>query len=119
VSPPVHENQLSKSNKLDAEAIWLYRKRRDTKVDGGLMSFWCISCESLGVSSIAHVRKHFGGKGPTFTHESFDQDHQCVPSAVQQLVVRFKKQLYQEVANYPLKSLNIIYQETTPSLLTN
>jgi hypothetical protein len=23
VSPPVHENQLSKSNKLDAEAIWL------------------------------------------------------------------------------------------------
>jgi hypothetical protein len=24
VSPPVHENQLSKSNKLDAEAIWLY-----------------------------------------------------------------------------------------------
>jgi hypothetical protein len=25
VSPPVHENQLSKSNKLDAEAIWLYQ----------------------------------------------------------------------------------------------
>jgi hypothetical protein len=25
VSPPVHENQLSKSNKLDAEAIWLYK----------------------------------------------------------------------------------------------
>jgi hypothetical protein len=24
VSPPVHEDQLSKSNKLDAEAIWLY-----------------------------------------------------------------------------------------------
>jgi hypothetical protein len=24
VSPPVHENQLSKSNKLDVEAIWLY-----------------------------------------------------------------------------------------------
>jgi hypothetical protein len=24
VSPPVHENQLSKSNKLDAEAIWLF-----------------------------------------------------------------------------------------------
>jgi hypothetical protein len=23
VSPPVHENQLSKSNKLDADAIWL------------------------------------------------------------------------------------------------
>jgi hypothetical protein len=35
---------------------YLYRKRRDTKVDGGLMSFWCIFCESLGVSSIAHVR---------------------------------------------------------------
>jgi hypothetical protein len=28
VSPPVHENQLSKSNKLDAEAIWLYPPQR-------------------------------------------------------------------------------------------
>jgi hypothetical protein len=26
VSPPVHENQLSKSNKLDAKAIWPWAK---------------------------------------------------------------------------------------------
>jgi hypothetical protein len=74
------------------------------------MSFWCTLCESLGVSSIAHVRKH--QNGTTFTLEFYDQDHQCVPSTVQQLVFRFKKQLYQEVENNPLKSVNLIYQET-------
>jgi hypothetical protein len=64
----------------------------------------------VSVSSIAHVRKH--QNGTTFTLESYDQDHQCVPSTVQQLVFRFKKQLYQEVENNPLKSVNLIYQET-------
>jgi hypothetical protein len=89
---------------------YLYRKKREAKVDSGLMSFWCTLCEYLGVSSIAHVRKH--QNGTTFTLESYDQDHQCVPSTVQQLVFRFKKQLYQEVEYNPLKSVNLIYQET-------
>jgi hypothetical protein len=40
---------------------YLYRKKREAKVEGGLMSFWCTLCESLGVSSIAHVRKHKNG----------------------------------------------------------
>jgi hypothetical protein len=47
---------------------YIYRKKREAKVDGGLMSFWCTLCKSLGVSSIAHVRKH--KNGTTFTLES-------------------------------------------------
>jgi hypothetical protein len=43
VSPPVHENQLSKSNKLDAEAIWLYIRSPKPvllgKIGGNLRKF--------------------------------------------------------------------------------
>jgi hypothetical protein len=37
VSPPVHENQLSKSNKLDAEAIWLFNHLFSSAEDNNAM----------------------------------------------------------------------------------
>jgi hypothetical protein len=94
-------------------APYIFRKKKDTKKkSGGLILFCCCRCESLGVNTLAHARKYLGENGPSFCLETFDFDHKCAPSSVQDLVFRFIQRLYQAVEDDPLKSMNAIYEET-------
>jgi hypothetical protein len=96
VSPPVHENQLSKSNKLDAEAIWLYK----------IENFRTLSAPS----EIASLREAISSsaafeqtRAEVWTHAGFGLDQKLkivetdpVPSSIPSLIVSTSKKTKME-----------------------